>query len=182
MTTSQRFLDALVSSGRTRELTDVDDLFGFLIGSWDIEAVLHDPDGRTRKSRGEVHASWILEGRAIQDLFIFPRPADRAAGVPAQGDRYATTIRTYDRMLHAWRVNFINPAADETSAQLIARRLGQDISRWRANSPAACPFVGATTPSLERPSVIAPRNRGATASPGSSTWSSSGRGPIRDRG
>jgi hypothetical protein len=30
-------------------------------------------------------------------------------------------------MLNAWRVNFINPAADETSAQLIARRHGQGI-------------------------------------------------------
>jgi hypothetical protein len=145
MTTQQPFLDALVSSDRAQELIDVDNLFEFLIGSWDIEAILHDPDGRTRKSRGEVHASWILEGRAIQDLFIFPRRADRAGGVPAQGDRYATTIRTYDRMLHAWRVNFINPAADETSAQLVARRRGQEIEmegklsggtpvRWRYDS------------------------------------------------
>jgi hypothetical protein len=42
-------------------------------------------------------------------------------------DRYATTIRTYDRDLKAWRVNFINPAAYETSANLIARRQGDGI-------------------------------------------------------
>jgi hypothetical protein len=145
MTAPQSFLDALVSSRRAPELVDADDIFGFLIGSWDIEAVLHDPDGRTQRSKGEIHASWVLEGRAIQDLFIFPRRADRASGIPAQGDRYATTIRTYDRTLKAWRVNFINPAADETSAQLIARRRGQDIEmegklsggtriRWRYES------------------------------------------------
>ncbi len=145
MTAPKSFLDALVSSQRAPELADADDIFGFLIGSWDIEAVLYDPNGRTQRSNGEIHASWVLEGRAIQDLFIFPRRADRASGVPAQGDRYATTIRTYDRTLQAWRVTFINPAADETSAQLIARRRGQGIEmegqlscgtriRWRYES------------------------------------------------
>ena len=79
------------------------------------------------KNKGEVHASWVLEGRAIQDLFIFPGRADRHTRLPAQGDRYATTIRTYDRGLKAWRVNIINPATYETSANLIARRQGDGI-------------------------------------------------------
>lgn len=127
MTTPQAFLDALPSSRPAPELADVDDIFGWLIGSWDVDAVLHDGKGRAEKRRGEVHASWVLEGRAIQDLFIFPRRADRSSGLPASGDRYATTIRTYDRTLGAWRVNFINPAAEETSAQLIARREGSQI-------------------------------------------------------
>jgi hypothetical protein len=122
----QGFLDGLVSSRRAAELADVDDLFGFLIGSWNLETVLYDSKGQTQRSRGEVHASWVLEGRAMQDLFIFPRRADRASGVPAQGDRYASTIRTYDRTLQAWRVDFINPAAHETSAQLIAKLMNKD--------------------------------------------------------
>ncbi len=127
MTVPRAFLEALPATQRARELADVDDIFGFLIGSWEVDAVLHDAGGTTRTTRGEVHAAWVLEGRAIQDLFIFPRRADRAAGVPATGDRYATSIRTYDRTLKAWRVTFINPAADETSAQLIARRQGDGI-------------------------------------------------------
>jgi hypothetical protein len=80
-TTQQIFLDALVSSRRAAELADVDDLFGFLIGSWNLVAVLYDSKGQTQRSRREV------EGPAMQDLFIFPRRADRASGVPAQGDR-----------------------------------------------------------------------------------------------
>ena len=32
--------------------------------------------------KGEVHAAWVLEGRAIQDLFIFPRRANRSSGAP----------------------------------------------------------------------------------------------------
>ena len=122
MTISQDFLDALVSPRRAPELADADGIFDFLIGSWDLDAVLYDPEGRKQRTRGEIHASWVLEGRAIQDLFIFPRRADRTGGVPGGDDRYATTIRTYDRRLQAWQINFINPAAPETSAQLIAQR------------------------------------------------------------
>jgi hypothetical protein len=117
----QTFLEALPAEGPSPELTDADNIFSFLIGSWEIDALLHDANGRVQKTKGEVHASWVLEGRAIQDLFIFPGRADRQTALPAQGDRYATTIRTYDRDLEAWRVNFINPAAYETSANLIAR-------------------------------------------------------------
>jgi len=121
------FLEALPSSDRAPELSHEDDLFGYLIGSWELEAVLYSANGEIRTSKGELHASRVLEGRAIQDLFIFPRRADRRSGTPTHGDRYATTIRTLDRTLNAWRVYFINPAADETSAQLIARRVGNDI-------------------------------------------------------
>ena len=56
-----------------------------------------------------------MKERATQDLFIFPRRADRPLGTAVGDDRYATTIRTYDRRMDAWRVNFINPAADEAS-------------------------------------------------------------------
>ena len=122
MTESRSFIDALVSPRRAPELAEVNDLFGVLIGSWDLEAVLYDSKGQTQRSKGELQASWVLEGRAIQDLFIIPRRADRSPGAPTQGDRYGTTIRTYDPTLQAWRLTFINPAADETSAQLIARR------------------------------------------------------------
>src|SRR5258707_7025776 len=123
----QAFLDALPAEGPSPELTDVDNIFSFLIGSWEIDALLYDANGRVQKTKGEVHASWVLEGRAIQDLFIFPGRADRHTRLPPQGDRYATTIRTYDRGLKAWRINFINPAAYETSANLIARRQGDGI-------------------------------------------------------
>lgn len=139
------FVDALLSPGPSPELSDADDIFGWMIGSWNVDAVLYEAQGREQRSRGEVHASWVLEGRAIQDLFIFPRRTDRASGVPASGDRYATTIKTYDRSLGAWRVNFINPASDETSAQLVARRSANGIAmegklsggtpiRWRYES------------------------------------------------
>ena len=93
-----------------------------------MDAVLYDRQGRTRNTQGELLSAWVLEGRAIQDLFIFPSRALRASGAPSEGDRYGTTIRTYDRAQRAWNVSFINPAAPETNAQLVARRHGRDIT------------------------------------------------------
>jgi len=122
------FLDALAASQRSPELEDVDDVFGFLIGSWDLDAVIHDADGQVRRTRGELHVAWVLEGRAIQDLFIFPQRTDLTPSVRRPGDRYATTIRTYDRKEAVWRVVFINPAAPETNAKLIAYRDGEAIA------------------------------------------------------
>lgn len=127
MPITHEFPEALVSPERSPELAGVDDIFGSVIGSWDLEAEVHYPDGHTQKTKGELHASWVLEGRAIQDLFIYPRRADRSKGVPSHGDRYGTTIRTFDRKLNAWRVEFINPADDETSGELLARRRDHGI-------------------------------------------------------
>jgi len=135
VTNTNVFVDALVSSGPATELEDVDHIFGFLVGSCEVEAVLYDASGRSETRKGEVHASWVLEGRAIQDLFIFPRRADRPLGTAVGDDRYATTIRTYDRRMDAWRVNFINPAADETSARLIAAAQEREL-KWKENCPA----------------------------------------------
>ena len=145
MAIPQAFLAALPSPQRAPDIAQADDIFDFLIGSWDIDAVLYSPDGQQERRKGEVHATWVLEGRAIQDLFIFPRRADRTYPRSLPGDRYATTIRTFDRALGAWRVNFINPADDKTSAELIARRRGDGIEmegklrdgtsiRWRYES------------------------------------------------
>lgn len=43
MTTQQAFVEALVSRQRAPELADVNDLFGFLVGNWSLEAVIHRP-------------------------------------------------------------------------------------------------------------------------------------------
>jgi hypothetical protein len=121
------FLEALSSPHKASELADVDDIFGWMIGSWEMKAVLYNAAGGEHRTKGELHASWVLEGRAVQDWFIFPRRIDRSNGSPGRDDRYGTTIKTFDRKLKAWRVYWTNPADDETSAELIARREGQGI-------------------------------------------------------
>ena len=51
MSVSQEFTKALVFPNRASELPEADDIFGWMIGSWEVEAVLHDVSGRTQKAR-----------------------------------------------------------------------------------------------------------------------------------
>ena len=120
------FLSILPSAGRSSAIPAADDLYGWLIGSWELEITAYDDNGNVTHSTGEAHFSWILEGRAVQDVFINPRRADRGPGSPAFANWYGTTIRIYDPSLHAWRVNWFNPH-DGVRAELVGRRQGDDI-------------------------------------------------------
>jgi hypothetical protein len=59
-------------------------LYGWLIGSWEMDAVVHADDGTVHNGPGEIHFGWVLEGRAIQDVWILPNVF------------YGTTLRVYD--------------------------------------------------------------------------------------
>ena len=177
MAVPQEFLQALPFPQRAPELAEGDDIFGWMIGSWEMDAVLYDANQRTQRSKGEVHASWVLEGRAIQDLFIFPRRADRRSGVRTEGDRYGTTIRTYDHKLRAWRVHFINPAAQKPARSSSLGAM-ETTSKWKAHFAMALPFAGAIKRSHQTHSTIQPRGWRTMATPGSFIWNYSENAPV----
>jgi hypothetical protein len=121
------FLEILPAAELAPEIAANDDLYGWLIGSWDLRVVFYDEAGKTTETDGEAHFTRILEGRAVQDLFINPRRADRGTGMPEfPGNWFGTTLRMYDPTLRAWRVNWFNPR-DGLRAELIGRRDGPDI-------------------------------------------------------
>jgi hypothetical protein len=120
------FLAILPSSGRSAAIAPADDLYGWLIGSWELEITAYDDNGTIAHSTGEAHFAWILEGRALQDVFINPRRADRGPESPKFANWYGTTIRIYDPSIQAWRVYWFNPH-DGIRAELIGRRRGEDI-------------------------------------------------------
>jgi len=81
-------------------------LYGRFIGDWDADIVTYTPDGVRHHGQGEIHFGWILEGRAIQDVWMIPQPKDRvphAPEMPVAGNWYGTTIRVYDSAIDAWR-------------------------------------------------------------------------------
>jgi hypothetical protein len=120
------FLTTLLSMHRSPEIPPEDDLYGQLLGSWDLDVVSHDDDGKTRRSLGEVHVSRVLEGRAVQDVFINPRRSDRAPAMAAFANWFGTTLRIYDPVIRAWRVWWFNPY-DGVRAELVGRLEGNDI-------------------------------------------------------
>jgi hypothetical protein len=60
------FFDVLRADGPASDCAAKMRLYGWLIGSWRMDAVVHGDDGTQHKGVGEIHFGWVLEGRAIQ--------------------------------------------------------------------------------------------------------------------
>jgi hypothetical protein len=123
--------DALYSGGPARDRADAMGLYAFLIGHWDTDLVAYEEDGTRHESRGEIHAGWVLEGRAIQDVWMTPPRSERRADrplphLPVTGAWYGTTLRVYDPKLDAWQILWTDPATQFTARQ-IGRAEGADI-------------------------------------------------------
>jgi len=107
------FESAMIAAGRSAEILELADLYGWLIGSWDLQVRRFGADGTERGGSGEVHFAWVLEGRAIQDVWIMD-------------NTYGMTLRVWDRAIEAWRVTWINPVTGARN-ELVGRRSGKDL-------------------------------------------------------
>lgn len=118
------FLQALTAPGPAIDGAGKMDLYGRFIGSWDLD-VTHFPENAPERRRsGEWYFGWVLEGRAIQDVWIVPPRGGRGnTDVP---EPYGTTLRIYDTRLDAWRIHWSDPVG-QTFLQMIGRAEGDDI-------------------------------------------------------
>jgi len=96
-------------------------LFGQFVGDWDIVRVQSPSPGDVAfKKGGEVHFGWILDGRAVQDVWMtFDEESNRATPV-------GTTIRVYDPSIDAWQSTWIS-AIHRSVQTFVARRVGEEI-------------------------------------------------------
>src|SRR5436190_11702721 len=104
-------------------------LYAWLIGTWDFDITTILEDGSTHAAHGEIHAGWVLQGRAIQDVWMVPRLNERRPGLqplPGAGNWYGTTLRIYDPNLDAWRILWNDPAINFFTQQT-GRPDGPDI-------------------------------------------------------
>src|SRR5262245_47601406 len=123
------FAQVLHAEAPDRERAGKLALYAWLVGAWEMDVVTFSEDGTTHEGRGEIHAGWILEGRAIQDVWMIPRLKDRKPGIeplPGAGNWYGTTLRIYDPALDAWRILWNDPAINFFSQQT-GRPRGSDI-------------------------------------------------------
>src|SRR5207244_12126506 len=79
-----------------------------------------------RGIKGEIHFSRVLEGRAVQDLWIMPRRSERGAALDPAFNMYGTTLRIWDAAAQAWRVTWNNPVTGQRN-DLVGRRTGNEI-------------------------------------------------------
>jgi len=101
-------------------------LYGQFVGSWEGDVFDYEPDGTRRASRGEWHFGWVLEGRAIQDVFIVPPRSSRSSIPAGQRNRYGTTVRVYDPKTDSWSITWIN-AVTGVRNTLVGRKQGEEI-------------------------------------------------------
>ena len=120
------FASALAAAGRSPEVPESADLYGWLIGGWELDVFDYDAAGNLQRSNGEAHFGWVLEGRAVQDVWIMPDRAERTANLGRGRNRYGTTLRVWDPAIGVWRVTWINPVTGARD-ELIGRRSGQDL-------------------------------------------------------
>jgi hypothetical protein len=130
-------LNALHAEGPAPDRAESMMLYGQFIGSWegksrsktfkvDSNAELQfDADSSFNESTLEVHFSWVLEGRAIQDVWILPGRND-VKDVTKFG-MYGTTLRIYDPKNDHWYITFIDPFTTQSYHRMIGRKVGNDI-------------------------------------------------------
>lgn len=93
-------------------------LFGQFVGDWDIVECRNLTDkGTWATSKGELHWGWILDGRALQDIWMTTDPVAWDMG---------TTVRFYDPKIDAWHSVWISPGQGVVK-KFIGRQIGNEI-------------------------------------------------------
>lgn len=96
-------IKGLAANGPDPNLEEKLMLFKQFIGDWEIEEHYTEADGTVVNMKGEVHFRWILDGKAIQDVWM---------GCPEGSQKiviFGTTIRFYDPKIDAWYSTWISP-------------------------------------------------------------------------
>lgn len=126
-TANDNFVALLHSSGRSPEIPESADAYGWLVGSWELEVLYYrGVDLSSQKIKGEAHFGWVLEGLAIQDIWIMPRSSDRKPDSDHANNMYGTTLRFWDAAIQAWRIRWINPVTGHEERQT-GRKVGTEI-------------------------------------------------------
>ena len=77
--------------------------FDRLVGTWDCDFTFYLGDGRVLRKNGELRFGWILDGRALQDIWItYPPDSTKERSI-------GTSVRFFDTNRKLWRVVFIGP-------------------------------------------------------------------------
>jgi hypothetical protein len=96
-------ISVLGTANPNASLGDEARTFDRFVGAWDADfGFLHD-DGTTTHKKGELFFGWVLDGRAIHDLWI---------GYPSGSTKERTigsTIRFFDTATKQWRIVFVGP-------------------------------------------------------------------------
>ena len=96
-------INTLASPNPNPILGDEARTFDQLVGTWDADFSFHKPDGTIARKKGELHFGWVMDGTAMQDLWIgYPSEAGKERSI-------GTTLRFLDPQTKQWHIVFVNP-------------------------------------------------------------------------
>jgi hypothetical protein len=105
-------------------------LYDRFIGRWEAEAQAFLADGSSRRHYWQIRFERVLEGRAVQDVWITPSRDGPNLGRSERwgpfDNQYGMTLRVYDPKLDVYRVTWIDPCADYR-AELVGQQRGEEI-------------------------------------------------------
>jgi hypothetical protein len=127
-------IDALHTGGPAPDRAGQMGLYSWLVGRWDIDVVVYNTDGTLRSMRGFVCAGWVLQGRAIQDVFA------------VHGLFYGTTLRVYDPERDSWWLVWTDPL-NQVHFPMVARTQGDEIVQEGKETPSLARVYGASADS-----------------------------------
>jgi hypothetical protein len=94
---------ALKAVGPHPTLGDHAKIFDRLVGTWDVEYTNFSKGGKASHRSGEFVVGWVMDGRAIQDVWIvYP------SGSRKEREVY-TDLRYFDPQSGTWPTTFIDP-------------------------------------------------------------------------
>jgi hypothetical protein len=128
---SPSFINALQAQGPAADRADKMGLYGWLIGAWEMDVLVHLENQAKYRAKGEIHFGWVLEGRAIQDVWITP-PRGGRNDPAAAANFYGSTFRIYDPGIDAWHIFWLDPVKQFYS-RMIGRADGKDIEQLTVN-------------------------------------------------
>jgi len=131
---AQSTFPALLSEKPSAENRDQLMLFGQFVGSWQFESVEYHDDGSRPTQKGEIYFHWVLQGTAVQDVWIEAERSD------SDLKEYGTTVRFYDPKTKSWKVTWIEPLRG--AATILKVRRSATRLLWLANSPTVLRCAG----------------------------------------
>jgi hypothetical protein len=98
-------ITTLEARGPHPSIGDQAQTFDRFVGTWDCDYASFKEDGTTKHANGEVIFGWVLDGRAVQDIWTW---SDK----DSSGEReLGTTVRFFDPKIGKWRVVWIDPVS-----------------------------------------------------------------------
>src|SRR5215510_413215 len=138
-------METLLAPGPHPSLGAEAHTFDRVVGTWDADYSFRAEDGSVTHAKGEVRFGWILDGHALEDMFIsYPkRPTDER--------KIVAGVRFFDAKAGVWRLVFVAPTYGVISTleggaegdRIVLRGKDSDGSslRWSFNEIQANSFI-----------------------------------------